>query len=103
MRKICSSRSARRMRVLSSRAEFEAVAERLLDHHPPPALRFVIAQLLVQQTGMTELFDERAEEAVGHGEVEQAVPPGLSFPRDVLQVHPQPLEQVTIAEVSLHV
>ena len=86
MRKICSSRSSRRMRVLSSCAEFETVAERFLDHHAPPSLRLAIAQLLVQQPRMTELFDERTEEAVGHGKVEQTVPASLLFLCDVMQM-----------------
>ena len=32
----------------------DAVAERLLDHHASPVLRLAIAQLLVQQAGMSE-------------------------------------------------
>ncbi len=39
MRKICSSRNWRRIRVFSSRAESTLMAERLFDHHPAPPLR----------------------------------------------------------------
>ncbi len=103
MRKICSSRSSRRIRVLSSCAEFETVTERFLDHHAPPALRLAIAQLLIQQPRVAELLDERTEEAVGHCEVEQTVPAGLPFPCDVVQMQPQFLEQVAIAEIALQI
>ena len=67
----------------------EAVAERLLDHDAPPAMRLAVAQFLVQQAGMAEVLDHRAEEAVGHSEVEQAVAAGVVLACDVVQVQAQ--------------
>ena len=81
----------------------QTVAERLLDHHAPPVLRLAVAQLLVQQAGVAELLDQRAEEPVGHREIEQAIAAGLPVARDIAQVLPQLLEQTPVAEVALHV
>jgi hypothetical protein len=55
-------------------------------------LRLAIAQLLVQQAGMSELLYDGAEKPVGHRELEQAIAAGLPLARNVLQVQPQLLE-----------
>ena len=81
----------------------QVVAERLLDHHPAPALRLAVAQLLVQQAGMAQLLDGGAEEAVADRQVEQHVAVGLAVLGDVVQVVAQLLEAAGIVQVALHI
>ena len=74
MRKIWSSCSVRRMLAFSSRAEFEAMAERLLDHHAAPEPRLaVLVLVLIGELRLAELLHHGAEEPVGDGEIEDDV------------------------------
>src|SRR6185312_15048279 len=56
----------------------ESMAERLLDHHAPPALLLpVLVLALGDQLRLAELLHHGAEEPVGDGEVEKDVTPGV--------------------------
>ena len=62
------------MRAFSSRAEFEAVAERLLDHHAAPESALpVLVLVLIGELGLAELLHHGTEEPVGDGEIEDGV------------------------------
>ena len=74
MRKIWSSCSVRRMLAFNSRAEFEAVAERLLDHHAAPEPRLAILVLvLIGELRLAELLHHGAKESIGDREIEDDV------------------------------
>ena len=74
MRKIWSSCSVRRILAFSSRAELEAMAEWLLDHHAAPEPRLAILVLvLIGELRFAELIHHGAKESVGDGEVEDDV------------------------------
>ena len=74
MRNIWSSCSVRRMLAFNSRAEFEAMAERLLDHHAAPEARLAILVLvLIGELRLAELLHHGAEEPVGDGEIKDDV------------------------------
>ncbi len=74
IRKIWSSCSVRRMLAFSSRAEFEAMAERLLDHHAAPKLMLpVLVLVLIGELRLAELLHHGAKKSVRDGEVEDDV------------------------------
>ena len=78
------------------------VAERLFDDHAAPVFRVpaVLVPVFLEQAGFAEMGDDRAEEAVGDGQVEQAVAAGVGFLVDVLL---QLLVQAVVVEVALDV
>ena len=89
--------------MLSARADAQAVAERLLDHHAPPALRLAVAQFLVEQTGVAKLLDHWTEESIGYRQIEQAIAGGLVLTCDVLQMQAEIVVERLLTEVALYV
>ena len=73
------------MRALSARARGEIAAERLFDDDAPPA-----AVLFLGEPGLADPLDDRAEQLLGDGEVEQHIAAGLVLGFDLVEQFGQP-------------
>jgi hypothetical protein len=78
------------------------VAKRLLDHHVAPVfgLDAVLVPVLLQKAGFPQVGDDGAEEAIGDGQVEQAVAAGVGF---LLKLLFQFFVKAVIAEVAFDI
>ena len=104
IRKIWSSCSVRWMSAFSSRAEFEAMAERLLDHHAAPESTLaVLVLVLIGELRLAELLHHGAKEPIGDREIEDGVALGAVGLFGLFECVTKPVVQLGLRQVALDI